>query len=226
MPRSDQLLKDALGRTEVHRLANTSNLRGLQGLLRGLDDPRIAVTVPDECGYTPLHMAVSALTPEGYPADYLPVIQYLCEEGVAVEAVTADREGRATPLLVAATQYENDAAVELLVARGANPEATLLTGSTALHLAARKGQLRSMVCLYEKRPLLLNRKNVYEETPLILAAHGRHRDVAAQLLRWGAPVDEQGGFINKVRRACIRYRKRHGIGVRHSHCPLTHEQNV
>jgi ankyrin repeat protein len=126
---------------------------------------------------SPLHQA--AMKGEKYK-----VIELL-DKGAKVDA--KDSHGR-TPLFLAA-EFGNLDTVQELLKRGADPTkgALLSHGDTPLHVAARNG-LDKVIELLLTKYTNADVQNSSRQTPLMLAAWGRHPQTVTLLIKSGADV--------------------------------------
>ncbi len=102
----------------------------------------------------------------------------------------ADLNGSAgsTPLY-RATQKGNLKIIELLLAKGADPDATAADGMTPLHEAARKGDLEAVQTLVD-HGADVNALTAFGKPSIHLAVYGGYADVAAYLREKGATPGE------------------------------------
>ncbi len=132
---------------------------------------------------SPLHNA--AMKGEKYK-----VIELL-DKGAKIDA--RDRRG-CTPLFVAA-EYGNTDTVQELLNRGADPTkgALLRRGNTPLHIAAKNGfnqVLEALLAKYTNADV----RNISRQTPLMLAAWGRHPQTVTLLIKHGADVNARDRY--------------------------------
>lgn len=117
---------------------------------------------------------------------HLTVVEFLLNSGMDINARTvANTNGYTTPLALAA-EGGHRAMVELLIDKGANPEATNLDGNTALHLATEKGY-RSVVESLAAKGASLQAQNKAGKTPLFFAM--KNQPMMEYLLAKGADVN-------------------------------------
>ncbi len=130
-------------------------------------------------GYTPLHMAASQ--------GQLAAAKALLDAGADPNA-TWRSFGVETPLLLAARRA-GAGMVELLLARGADPEFRTPEGITALRVAVEAGDSAATEALLARRPDLSQRDSVDRMTPLHRAGGRGHAGIARRLLDLGADVN-------------------------------------
>lgn len=94
----------------------------------------------------------------------------------------------AEPDVVARMKQGDSAAVQRLLARGANPNARAKDGATALHWAVHRNDAEAVRRLLDARAAP-NVANVYGVTPLSLACVNGHAAIVAALLEAGADVN-------------------------------------
>lgn len=92
--------------------------------------------------------------------------------------------------------YDDTDAVELLLQHGASLGEIDESQNTALHLAARGGKLNTVKLLLNKG-VVLNRKNKFGFTPLVMAAQTDERDMYDFLLSIGATSSQSYDAIRK-----------------------------
>jgi ankyrin repeat protein len=108
----------------------------------------------------------------------------LIRAGARVSA--ADDTG-VTPIYLACTNRSR-AMVEKLLAAGANPNAALLNGETALMTCARTGEVGAVKALLARGAAVNAKEPSRDQTALMWAAAQKHPDVVAALLERGADV--------------------------------------
>ena len=115
---------DRDGRTAVHGAARISAVATMRALLKAGGNPNRR----DKDGNTPLHLASAAAWVNGYLATIRLLLEADADPGIA------NGQGR-TPLHIAVTVPEEPAAVEALLAHGADANRKDRWGSTPLHAA-------------------------------------------------------------------------------------------
>lgn len=105
----------------------------------------------------------------------LSVYKPLIDSGLASEG---------TPLIKAASEGHREVC-EILLKAGANPLESTTWGKNALHLAAERGKTET-VKLFITNKTLLESKEFFTKTALLLAAENGHREVCEILLKAGA----------------------------------------
>jgi ankyrin repeat protein len=110
------------------------------------------------------------------------VARYLLENGANVDQMTSDHRG---PALLLAAAQGHKSMVELLLAKGANPNVKDQTMTTALHEAAAKGFVTVIEVLLANKAELEGRNN-FGETPLHRAVNAGQTAVVEMLLKHGA----------------------------------------
>lgn len=162
--------QDGDGRTVLISAAARGDLDVLNALLTRGADPN----VKDKRGYTALSHAVEAM--------YEDVVDALMNRP-NLDTNSQGLNGR--PVLLAYVWRDDKARVEKLLAHGANVNAQDADGDTALHGAARSGNVEIARILLDKGANL-NAKNNQGGTPLMWAAVYGHEDAAQLLLSRGA----------------------------------------
>ena len=66
--------------------------------------------------------------------------------------------------------------------------------ASEIHSAAKKGDIEAVKQLLEKDPNLLDAGNKLEQTPLLMASYGGHRELVEYLLEKGAKIDQPDAF--------------------------------
>jgi ankyrin repeat protein/tetratricopeptide (TPR) repeat protein len=146
-------------------------IRRIQALIR--DSPDLINAAADN-NWTPLHRAAWN--------GQLVVARFLLENGANVDQPSGTE--RKTALVLAAAQGHKSM-VELLLARGASPNAKEEYGNMALHEAAAKGFVTVVEVLLANKAELESRNNS-GETPLHRAASAGQAGIAETLLKRGA----------------------------------------
>eukprot|EP00940_MAST-03C_sp_MAST-3C-sp2_P001666 g1666.t1 len=109
--------------------------------------------------------------------------------GISSVDVNAEDSDGFTPLMIAAA-CSRPACVKVLLDSGAKTSlVTYELSCTALHLAARAGQVECVRLLTEANKALIDVKNTKGETPLFWACIGGHTEVVRYFVSQGATVD-------------------------------------
>lgn len=125
----------------------------------------VDINAKDDEGNTPLHCACNAN-----------VMRLLLDVGADVHAVNNSGE---TPL-IAATRRNADAAIQLLLEAGANPNGRDHEENTALHFAAQVEEGQTLIPILMKAGADINARNANGTTPLMFcAAEDWHKNVTA-----------------------------------------------
>ena len=128
---------------------------------------------------TPLHWAVMMIG-----EDRPDIVEVLIDGGAIMDAKTRKHF---TPLHLATNMGFNKSA-EKLIARGASIEAVTVDGSSALHLAAERNNLRMIKVLIGLK-INIDAKNLSDgNTPLHVACAEELEDTVALLVKFGADV--------------------------------------
>ncbi|RKO85796.1 hypothetical protein BDK51DRAFT_32147, partial [Blyttiomyces helicus] len=188
------LARDFLGRRPLHHAA----IHGLAAVARAL--LLIAPMLPstsrsewlDDDGRSPLFHAVS----RGQAA----VVAAIHNAGWDAVDDVGDSDGDCDTALAVACRGGHAAVVEVLLIRGANPNAKNVDGETPLHLCARNGDVKSVRLLlglesYQvEKPIIadVEAKDVeFGRTPIFVAAIEGRVEVVEALLQVGAHVNSQ-----------------------------------
>lgn len=152
---------------------HTAAMRGHTNVVRALLSKGASVDAKTKDGYTALHLAVECGKPQ--------VVQMLLGYGAQVEF----KGGKAgeTPLHIAARTKDGERCAEMLMKSGADVNAVRENGETAMHIAARNGQLKMLQALLEEGgdPTQQSKNG---ETPLHVAVRHCHLAVAKELLSY------------------------------------------
>nr|CAH7722319.1 unnamed protein product [Callosobruchus chinensis] len=155
------------------RSIHTAARYGHVGIINTLLQKGEKVDVTTNENYTALHIAVEA----GKPA----VVETLLGYGADVHV----RGGRLkeTPLHIAARVKDGEKCALMLLKSGAGPNLATHDGNTPVHVAAKYGNLQTLLLLLEDNgdPLYKNKKG---ETPLHLASRGCRPDVVLHLINY------------------------------------------
>lgn len=123
----------------------------------------------------------------------LEAVRILIDRGASIH-LESSMEARAMTALHFAAEGGHARVAKLLIASGASIHATATSGATPLYRAARSGSLKTLKVLY-KAGGDLNALTWDHFTPLFEAVAHRRRNIAAQLLQWGADptIPNDGG---------------------------------
>ncbi|XP_076081609.1 uncharacterized protein LOC143052446 isoform X2 [Mytilus galloprovincialis] len=146
-------------------------MKGHTNVVRALLQKGAAPDSKTKDGSTALHLAVECCKPQ--------VVQTLLGYGAQVEL----KGGKAqeTPLHIAARTREGEKCAEMLLKSGADVNATRENGETAMHIAARHGQIQMVIACLEEGGDPTQQSKI-GETPLHVAVRHCHLDVARELL--------------------------------------------
>lgn len=163
--------KDINGRTPLMEAANYGNQEACEILLKAEANPYAM----NKKGQNALHLAAL----EGK----IEVVKLLVVHKLLLK--TKDTDGN-TPMMLT-TLYGYRAAFEILLYAGANPRDTNQSGQNTFHLAAKVGTidiLQLLLLALDKQ--LLETKDIYGLTPLMLTAFYGHEEACKILLQAGA----------------------------------------
>ncbi|KAI4204326.1 MAG: hypothetical protein LQ350_001306 [Teloschistes chrysophthalmus] len=162
-----------------------------------------SINTQDDELWTPLHEASN---------NNSPLISTLLDKGCDIEAVTSDatiwtggnRFRVATPLFLAAANG-NEAAVETLLERGANPRCRNVIGEMPIHIACWRGYPGVVKQMLDAGVGIEERDLTFDETPLIKAASTGQQLVLKLLLERGADMDA----VNPYGRNALNHARLH-----------------
>ncbi|XP_024086080.1 serine/threonine-protein phosphatase 6 regulatory ankyrin repeat subunit B isoform X2 [Cimex lectularius] len=155
------------GARSIHTAARYGHVGIINTLLQ--KGEHVDVTTSDN--YTPLHIAVESAKPA--------VVETLLGYGADVHVKGGSQ--LETPLHIAARVKDGDRCALMLLKSGAGPNLTTADGQTPVHVAAKHGNLATLLLLLEDNgdPLF---KSKIGETPLHLASRGCKAEVVRHLI--------------------------------------------
>ncbi|CAH1403231.1 unnamed protein product [Nezara viridula] len=176
------------------RSIHTAAKYGHVGIISTLLQKGELVDVTTSDNYTPLHIAVESAKPA--------VVETLLGYGADVHV----RGGRLkeTPLHIAARVEDGDKCAIMLLKSGAAPNLPTDDGETSVHVAAKHGNLNTLILLLADGGDPLRKSNI-GETPLHLASRGCKSEIVEHLIHF---VKENSGpeiatnYVNSVTDDC------------------------
>ncbi|XP_070555789.1 serine/threonine-protein phosphatase 6 regulatory ankyrin repeat subunit B-like isoform X2 [Ptychodera flava] len=147
--------------------------RGHNAVVKALLHKGAFVDAKTKDNYTALHIAVQYCKPL--------VVQTLLGYGAQVQ-LNGGRIGE-TPLHIAARIKEGEKVAEMLLKSGADVNAAQENGESAMHIAARHGQLKMMQALLEEGGDPLNQSKT-GENPLHIAVRHCHWEICNELINF------------------------------------------
>lgn len=176
-PQQNESSTSGIGKMSIHHAAKLGRLNELREILRDNAD---SVSQSDARGRTPLHLAAENLHLE------------CCEELLRISKKVVnwkDNSGN-TPLLLSISSGDTSSEVtRLLIQHSGNVNATTKSSQTAVHIAAEKGNAKTLKLLLGNDKRNLNAEDNENTTPLHLAAKNGHVDVCQELINLGADKD-------------------------------------
>ena len=156
------------GKTPLHIVAATNNYEIAQVLLHH----GAGIHVKDTSGSMPLHVAC-------YHGSFDVVELIFKERSESHETLLMqkDRTGN-IPLMIAKKSPNPDSAeiVNFLISQNADVQYTNELGDTILHMFGPTDNAQSSMIITKRDPTLLNRHNIYHQTPLHCAAMMGHKE--------------------------------------------------
>ena len=180
--------KDKDGRTALLWAAATGKEALAKLLLTGRIQNNANINATNNRGKTALHLAAENKSTR------LALVKLLLENGANVHAQS---DGGWTPLHNAADKGYVDVA-SLLLQWGAKVNATTSSGMTALHWSARNGHVELVKLLLEHKDIRRDRKDSFEETPMLGAAQNGHIEIVKLL----SPANDGGLLSVTAHAAC------------------------
>ncbi|XP_038623510.1 B-cell lymphoma 3 protein [Tachyglossus aculeatus] len=156
---------DRHGQTAAHLACEHRSPSCLRALLEGAAPGAVGLEARNYEGLTPLHVAVNTEDPE--------TVLYLLERGADIDAVDI-KSGRSP--LIHAVENNSLSMVTLLLQHGANVNAQMYSGSSALHSASGRGLL-PLVRTLVRSGADSGLKNCHNDTPLMVARNRRVIDI-------------------------------------------------
>jgi ankyrin repeat protein len=160
----------------------TAAERGLQTEVMRFVASGIPVDARSRQEFTPLHMAARA--------GHVEIVKWLLDNGAKINGKTKAQPGYpgAETALFLAVVAQQEAVVEYLLKRGANPNVKSSDTTSALAEATQHGNRTLMTVLIEHGALLNPKGGV---SPLLTAVSMKNVDAATVLIEHGARIDEK-----------------------------------
>ena len=186
-------VRDNEGNTPLHLAAHADAVNVVRLLLARRAD----TSAKNREGQTPLQMATpdaaALIVPQLGPDAEVTVLYWALENNATNILVSvlqrrpslARHQDKRVPPLLVATELGNRAAVELLLARGADVNAYDTAGRTALHVAAAKGRLE-LIELFLSKNANINARGPKGATPLQAAIAAKQIEAVTLLRRKNA----------------------------------------
>lgn len=156
---------DRHGQTAAHLASEHGHPEHLQALLDSAAPGSVDLEARNYEGLTALHVAVNAGCQDA--------VQLLLERGADIDAVDI-KSGRSP--LIHAVENNSLSMVQLLLVHGANVNAQMYSGSSALHSASGRGLL-PLVRMLVRSGADSGLKNCHNDTPLMVARSRRVIDI-------------------------------------------------
>ncbi|HEX7028192.1 MAG TPA: ankyrin repeat domain-containing protein [Gammaproteobacteria bacterium] len=157
--------RTGLGETALHYLSVEDQLEAVRLLV----EHGAEVNTINECGGTPLSEAASL--------GYVDLVAYLLGQGAKL-----DLPGQHEPILHDAVRGGNPRIISMLLASGAEVEATNDLRETALHVAAEEDSRLEILRLLLDARANVDSLSIFDETPLDIAKRSNSFNIVAELL--------------------------------------------
>ncbi|XP_048697724.2 uncharacterized protein LOC125632890 isoform X4 [Caretta caretta] len=182
--------------------------RGHAAVVKALLQRGAEVDARTKENYTALHIAAQHCKPL--------VVQTLLGFGARVQL----KGGKAqeTPLHIAACIHEGEKVAEMLLKSGADVNVEQENGETAMHIAARHGNLRMIKALIEEGGELTSQSKA-GECPLHIAVQHSHLPVVEEILNYLATEKSHAEAS-----ACVNQENKHGKAALHLAAENGHDQ--
>jgi ankyrin repeat protein len=167
------------GWTPLYRAIATGEKDIVKQVLDGGAHAEARPSYVDSESWTPLTFAI------GYYRSTPAIVAMLLEAGAQVNSPSHAEHGE-KPLQFAVKRAD-EASVELLLQKGADPNTEVFHGETVVHLAAQEG-LGEVIRILKRHGGDIDRKSDFEWTPLDKALIYRHREAFEVLIDEGADV--------------------------------------
>ncbi|XP_069938548.1 ankyrin repeat, PH and SEC7 domain containing protein secG-like isoform X2 [Cherax quadricarinatus] len=166
-------------RNAAHYAAEVGDVDSLQKLV---EEYLENLVIQDKYGNTPLHLAV-----EG---GYLECCKTIL--GISTKEVNLKNKAGNSPLLLSiATGKKSTQITELLILNGSKLNIANKRKWTALHIAAEKGNVKTLKLLLQHDDKCLQAKDSEGLTPLHVAAKNGHWKICNELVEAGANIEER-----------------------------------
>ncbi|XP_014231509.1 ankyrin-1-like [Trichogramma pretiosum] len=169
----------------LHTAMDNGDKRGVEFMLRRGDDPNAV----NRWGDTPLHVVCRR---DGDDDDSAKMLFELSRDVYRPIKIDAQNDNEDTPLHLA-LRFDNSRLAELLLRKGASPNAVNQWGQTPLHvICSRQYTADDLAELFFRtseemgRPVQVNAQTMLGDSPLHLALDKGHKRLAESLLRRGA----------------------------------------
>ncbi|KAL8770419.1 MAG: hypothetical protein Q9209_003845 [Squamulea sp. 1 TL-2023] len=206
----DLKVKDKDGRTALLWAAATGKEALAKLLLNGRRENKACVTATNHRGKTALHLAVES------KINRVALVRLLLENGADVRAQS---DGGWTALHNAAEKGFEDVA-SLLLEWKADANATTSSGMTALHWSARNGHINVVKLLLQQQGIRIQRKDSFEETPMLGAAQNGHIEIARLL----SPTNDGANLSPFAKAACNGFQAT-VVDFGMEHRPMNHRKH-
>ncbi|KAI9796740.1 MAG: Ankyrin repeat domain-containing protein 44 [Piccolia ochrophora] len=172
---ADPAATDNEGFTALHCAASEGHDPSVRTLVSHVPAP--AIDARTGHGNTPLHLAIAD--------DHLSTATLLLTAGADPDAIPGTRPSKGCPHSHAVVRHHTWAALSLLLAHGAHPDARCGHGSTPLTLAAELGRLDMVRGLLATRKVDVNMRDGDGDTSLLMAAGEGWVEIVRLLLDTG-----------------------------------------
>ena len=194
-------------KTLIHHAAGSGNFVMVNWLI---DHGFNVNTIEKDC-QSPLHAAV-------HEDNNIKVISILLDHGADInylsrEKLSGKHRLETTPLHLASMRNDTCDNINFLIKKGAQIDMETSEGETPLHFAALYNEEPKIIACLLENGAYINKKNKNGITPLYYATHNKNSQIAIDLIRAGASINDEISiriwFRLKLRDTTLKRLKRH-----------------